>query len=180
MKTLFYLLAFCCCIHFKAKTQSNSVYQLDELTTEPIIKKSDCNGLKPVFYNFTRRRLYTNNKMPLNGHHFLELCRNINDPNVQLQIRRYDQLTNNKKKLVAATIICGVGGYFVLVASAMSGLSQYSTDRHYIGMGIGAAALLATPFLAISTGIPHQKRKEILFHDLPEAYNFYVTSQPNQ
>jgi len=179
MKTLFYLLAFCCGVQFTAKAQSQSVYLPDEFRTEPVIKKNEDDKLKPVFYNFTRRRLYTSNKMPLNGQHFLELCRNISDPNVQLQIRRYDQLSHNKKKLVTATLLCGIGGYVTLVASTMSGLSQYSTNRHYIGMGIGAAALLATPFLAISTGIPHQKRKEILFHDLPEAYNFYVTSPTN-
>ncbi len=179
MKTTFYLIIFSLAIKFNLSAQLNR-YQLDDFVTESNITKNDCDKLKPVYYNFSKRRLYASNKMPINGRHFLELCRGINDPNVRLQIRRYDQLTSNKKKLVTATILCGVGGYLTLVYSASMLSSRYATDRTYIGVGIGAAALIATPFLAISTGIPHQKRKEILFHDLPEAYNFYVTSQPNQ
>ena len=175
MKT-FYLLAFCFWIQLTSQAQFHS-YQLDELEMQTVGVKNDCDRLKPVYYNFTKRRLYSSNKTPLNGAHFLELCRSINDPNVQHQIRRYDELNSRKKKLVAATIVCGVTGYVTLVTSAMSASSRYATDAPYIGMGIGAVAMLATPFLAISTTVPHQKRKEILFRDLPEAYNFHVTSQ---
>jgi hypothetical protein len=179
MKTIFYIITFCFCIQYNTKAQFNS-YQLDEIGPGPILQKNSNDGLKPVYFNFTKRRLYSSSKMPLNAAHFLESCRGINDPNIQFQIRRYDKLTSNKKKLVAATIICGVGGYVTFLMSAAYGMSSYANDRHYIGMAVGGAALLATPFLAISTSVPHQKRKEILFHDLPEAYNFHVTSQNNQ
>ena len=147
----------------------------------PVVKKNDCDGLKPVFYNFSRRRLYTNDKMPMNAKHFLELCHGINDPNVQLQVRKYDKLTSNKKKLIVATIACGVGGYVGLFSSMiMTATSGPTPPNTYNIMGASAIVLFAAPILAISTSIPHQKRKQVLFHDLPEAYNFYVTSQSNQ
>ncbi len=179
MKTTFYLFAIYLSLQFNISAQVNS-FQLDAFEPEAVLQKQDCDKLRPVYFNYTKRRLYSSNKMPLNGLHFLEVCRNINDPNIRLQIRRYDQLTSNKRKLVTATILCGVGGYITLMASALSASSGYATEGSYAGIGIGAVALLATPFLAISTGIPHQKRKEILFRDLPEAYNFHVLSQNNK
>ena len=178
MKTIIYLTALYLTLQFNLSAQVNR-YQLDDFQTENSVTKNDCDKQRPVYYNFSKRRLYASNKMPIRGGDFLNLCRGINDHNVQIQIRRYNELTRRKKGLVTATIICGVGGYLTLIASTMMGISSYSSDRHYIGMAIGGAALLATPFLAISTAIPHQKRKEILFHDLPEAYNFYVTSPTN-
>jgi len=179
MKTrLIYLTALYLIFQFNLSAQVNS-FQLDSFEPEAAVRNYECDKLRPVYFNYTKRRLYLSNKMPLNAVHFLEVCRNINDPNIRLQIRKYDQLTSNKRKLVTATVVCGVGGYITLMASALSASSSYATDRVYFGMGIGAVALLATPFLAISTGIPHQKRKEILFRDLPEAYNFHVTSQTN-
>lgn len=175
MKTIFYIITFCFCIQFDTKAQINSAYQLDEAKMETIVQKNDCDGLKPVFYNFSRRRLYTSNKMPMNPKHFLELCRRINDPGVQEQIRRYDELTRNKRKLIGAMIFTGVAGYATLVGSMVAASSN--VDGAGTAAVIGAASLfVVTPALAISTTAPHQKRKEILFHDLPEAYNLYVTS----
>jgi hypothetical protein len=118
--------------------------------------------------------------MPINSRHFLESCRGINDPRIQDQIHKYDKLTGNKKKILGAMIVCGVGGYIttMISVSAMSG-SGRTPEGAYTALGVGLASLfLATPILAISSGVPHQKRKEILFRDLPEAYNFYVLSEP--
>lgn len=180
MKTFFYLFAFC---YWMQSTNAQiSSYQLDEMPQQTIVKKDDCSGLKPVYYNFSRRRLYTNNKMPLNHRHFLELCRGINDPGIQHQIRKYDQLTSNKKKLIGAMIFTGVAGYITTMGSmvAVSG-SGRTPEGAYTALGIGLASLfIVTPALAISTSLPHQKRKEILFRDLPDAYNFYVVAQANQ
>lgn len=180
MKTIIYSAALYLTLQFNLSAQVNR-YQLDDFQTENSITKNDCDKLKPVYYNFSKRRLYANNKMPINGRHFLDLCRGINDSRLQHQIRRYDQLTSNKKKMIVASIVCGVGGYLTLVYSAMMATSSYAADRHYVGIGVGAASLfVATPILAFSTAIPHAKRKEILFRDLPEAYNFHVLSQTNQ
>jgi hypothetical protein len=181
MKTIFYLLAFCFCIHFNVKAQSDS-YQIDGIEPGPIVKKNDCDGLQPVYFNYTKRRLYSHNKMPLNGRHFLDLCRGINDSGIQHQVRRYDQLTSNKRKILGAMITCGVAGYITMIGSMMAlSTSGPTPEGAYTTLGIGAASLfIATPILAISSGIPHQKRKEILFRDLPEAYNFHVLSNPNK
>ncbi len=177
MKTTFYLFAFLFSLQFNLSAQVNS-YQLDSFESKEIIPKKDCDKLRPVYFNYSKRRLFTNNKMPLNGRHFLELCRGIDDPRIRHQIRKYDQLTSNKKKLIGAMIAAGVAGYFGLIAS--TGMINSSGPDAYIVMGVSAASLvIVTPILAISTSIPHQKRKEILFRDLPEAYNFYVLSQPN-
>jgi hypothetical protein len=175
MKTIFYIIALSFCIQFNSKAQYNSSYQVDEVVTEPIVKKNNCNGLKPVFYDFTHRRLYTSNKTPLNPQQFLELCRGINDTGIQEQIIRYDQLTDSKRKLIGTMIFTGVAGCVAMMGS----LGMQSTNGNSAGMvaGIGAAAaFIVTPAIAISTTAPHQKRKEILFHDLPEAYNLYVTT----
>lgn len=178
MKTIFYLAALFLSLQFNLSAQVNS-YQLDDVVPERIEKKNECDGLKPVYFNYTKRRLYYSNKMPLNGRHFLELCRGIDNPSIQHQIYKYDQLTRNKKKLIGAMIVCGVAGYMTTIGSmmAMSG-SGRTPEGAYATLGAGLISLcIATPVLAISTGIPHQKRKEILFRDLPDAYNFYVTSQ---
>jgi hypothetical protein len=181
MKTIFYLIAFSLSLQFNLSAQVNN-FQLDAFEQEVVIQKSECGKLRPVYFNYTKRRLYSSNKTPLNGRHFLELCRGMNDPRIQYQIRRYDQLTRNKKKILGAMIACGVGGYITTMVSvsAMSG-SGRTPEGAYTTLGIGLASLfLATPILAISSGIPHQKRKEILFRDLPEAYNFHVLSQTNK
>jgi hypothetical protein len=180
MKTsIIYISLFYLVLQLKINAQANR-YQLDENVSNQLELKNGCDVLRPVYYNFSRRRLYTGNQMPLNGNRFLEMCRSLNDPGIQSQIRRYDQLTSNKRKLVGAMLICGIGGYVTMMGSLLAASNSYAYDRSpYIGMGIGAISLfIATPILAISTGIPHQKRKEVVFRDLPEAYNFYVTSQP--
>ena len=181
MKTIFYLTALYLSLQFNLSAQIDP-YQLDNFEPAIVATKNECDKLKPVYFNYTKRRLYSNNKMPLNGRHFLELCRGINDPKIRFQIRRYDQLTSNKRKILGAMIACGVGGYITTMASmvAMSG-SGYTPEGAYATLGVGLVSLLvATPVLAISSGIPHQKRKEILFRDLPEAYNFHVLTQNNK
>lgn len=180
MKT-FYFLAFCFWIQLTSEAQFQT-YQLDELEQRFTKKENSLDGSKPVYYNFSRRKLYNNDKMVLNPKSFLEMCRGINDLNIQHQIRKYDELTRNKKKLLGAMIVCGVGGYVGLMSSMImtSSSGGYNNDGYTV-MGISAFALfIVTPALAISTTVPHQRRKEILFRDLPEAYNFHVTSLNNQ
>lgn len=181
MKTTFYLFAFFLSLQFNLNAQV-SPYQLDASESEGLVPKKDCDGLRPVYFNYSQRRLYYNNKMPLNSRHFLELCRGVNDPKIRYQIHKYDQLTSNKRKILGAMIACGVGGYITMMGSVVAlSTSGPTPEGAYTALGIGAASLfIATPILAISSGIPHQKRKEILFRDLPEAYNFHVLSQNNK
>ena len=117
MKTIINISILFLALQFNLSAQVNR-YQLDDFQTEHSITKSGGDKLKPVFYNFSKRRLYTSNQMPLNAQRFLFNCRQINDNKVQFHIQRYDQLTRNKKKLVAATIICGVGGYVGMIVSS--------------------------------------------------------------
>lgn len=181
MKTIFYLFAFCFSLQFNLSGQV-SPYKLDAFEMESTIQKREFDDSRPVYFNFSKRRLYSSDKRPINGRRFLEACRAINDPGIQQQIYNYDKLTNNKKKLIGAMIACGIAGYATMMGSLMMSSTASSTNQGpYIGMGIGAAVLfIATPILAISTTIPHQKRKEILFRDLPEAYNFHVLSHNNK
>lgn len=180
MKTLIiYISLFCLTLQLSVKAQQNH-YRLDPIIPSTIELKNGCDVLRPVYFNYSQRRLYNINNMPINANHFLEMCRGINNPQIRNQIYHYDQLTHNKRKLLGAMIACGVGGYFTFVGSVMALSSGIPSESTYVVMGVGAVSLfIATPILAISTGIPHQKRKEILFRDLPEAYNFHVLTQTN-
>ena len=44
---------------------------------------------------------------------------------------------------------------------------------------LGVASVLVIPALAIYSTVPHQKRKTVLFRDLPVAYNYYVERHNN-
>ncbi|HWY12146.1 MAG TPA: hypothetical protein VN026_12515 [Bacteroidia bacterium] len=169
-KIIFYLTVFAIAVCIKTTAQQNCSFDN---------RYNGLNnfGLVPVYYNYSSRQLFYNGIMPLNGNAFLGMCRGINDFKVQQQIARYDQLTKNKKRLVALTIVSGIGGYLLSIGS-LAGFSSYrSSDSQNATLAVGALALLACPVLAISTAIPHQKRKEVVFRDLPAAYNFYVESQ---
>jgi len=41
---------------------------------------------------------------------------------------------------------------------------------------VGVVGFLAIPVVAIYSSVPHQKRKAVLYRDLPIAYNQYVES----
>jgi hypothetical protein len=131
-------------------------------------------NLKPVYFSYTRRQLYYDNNIRVNGNDFLNMCRGIHDVQIKRQIARYDQLTKKKKILVAASIVCGVSGYLCTVVGAS--MSSYNSGQAGF-LVTGLTCLIATPILAISTSIPHQKRKEVVFRDLPNAYNIYVFNQ---
>lgn len=177
MKTSIYLLILIRVLTLDLSAQINA-YDLEyPIATKKEFKKN-IQELQPVYYNFSQRKLYYKPGMRLNGNEFLNLCRSINDPAIQDQVARYDQLTRKKKGLIGGMIACAVGGYVTMMASmvAVSG-SGYYNPNGYATMALGAAVLfIGTPVFAISTAFPHQKRKEILFRDLPEAYNFYATS----
>jgi hypothetical protein len=176
MKTIFiYLSFFCLAVQLNATAQVDP-YRMDGcLPVKPKLEKPD-NSLKPVYFNYTWRQLFYNGNIQMNGNNFLNMCRSIDDPQIQLQIARYNQLTRNKKNLLCAMIVCAASGYVTLMGSSFAS-NGYDYTRQYTIMGAGAALLfIATPIIAISTSIPHQKRKEVIFRDLPAAYNFYVES----
>lgn len=141
------------------------------------ISENQIPEIQPVYFNYSRRQLLYNKDTRINPAYFLKLCRNINDAQVKNQIARYDQLTRNKKILVSAMFASGITGFSLMMASNGMYGTGVSTQSQYAVLFSGLGLLLATPVLAISTSIPHQKRKQILFRDLPNAYNFYAVSQ---
>jgi hypothetical protein len=132
--------------------------------------------LSPVYFHYRRRQLkdaYKNNIPPLE---FLNLCRSINDSAVQAQVARYDNYTRDKQKLGLGALASGATAFALLGGSAGFAESQNSNASAAFGF-FGAIAFLAIPAIAIYTSVPHQKRKAVLFRDLPIAYNQYIESQ---
>lgn len=157
--------------------------QISSANTAAISSRYNLEGasLQPVYFNFSRRLLFSDKQKTTRIHpkNFLQECRGINNAEIQNQIARYDHLTQNKKILTGTMIACAVSSYALLMAgSSMISSSYPSGQGANAVLCAGVSLLLATPVLAISTSIPHQKRKEILFRDLPNAYNFYALSQP--
>lgn len=136
--------------------------------------------LAPVFFNFKKRQLFRDNRL-VNPIDFLESCRNIKDSLIQNEIERYDVLTKNKKILSAVGLSAGVCSFFLGITA--SGIATYNYGNGYpnnssssgaVVAGLALASIITTAGCFISTTAPHQKRKEILFRDLPIAYNRYV------
>ncbi|MBS1636131.1 MAG: hypothetical protein JST26_09460 [Bacteroidetes bacterium] len=136
----------------------------------------------PVYYNFSKRVLYSSEGKRINGQDFLEFCRGIPDSAVKVQVALYDACTRNKLRLGFAAIGGGILSFGLFsFAAAQSSSQAYTGGNSNAGaisgcLGLGTVSLMAVPISLIATTIPHQRRKLILFHDLPQAYNFYVKS----
>lgn len=137
---------------------------------QPSVKQS---SLTPIFYTYSKRKIYLNNK-PINSVLFLESCRGINDSLIQIEIERYDALTENKKRLLISSLTCVVGAFGFSVASLSSTSNGNNSTTSYLFGVCAVSAGIASIATLISTTEPHQKRKEILFRDLPIVYNRYV------
>lgn len=175
-KTTFYFIALFLTLQLNLSAQEKN-YSLDCCPYSSTETKESAQQLRPVYFSFAQRKLFYDKGMRLNERKFLYQCRQINDPQIKAQIARYDKLTNNKKKLLVAMAACAVGGYITMMGGMVSASGGGYYNQGYATMGVGAAVFfIATPILAISTAVPHQRRKEILFRDLPNAYNFYVAS----
>ncbi len=136
--------------------------------------------LTPVYFNFHGRQLKDFRKNSLQPLVFLSLCRSINDSAIQLQVARYDALTKDKARLGVVALGGGFSAIGLLggvAASASSGGQGGDVVSGSLAC-LGLVALLAIPAAAIYSSVPHQKRKAVLFRDLPIAYNHYVESHP--
>lgn len=141
------------------------------------IVSSNQKELLPVYFNYRRRQLKDAQKNNISPVEFLNLCRSIRDSAVQLQVARYDSYTKDKERL---GVVALVGGF--------SAMGLFGSAAAYTGQGndaitgslifLGVVGLLAIPAAAIYSSVPHQKRKSVLFRDLPVAYNQYVESHP--
>ena len=132
--------------------------------------------LKPVYFNFRHRKLrdvYKNEIQPLE---FLHLCRSINDSAIQLQVARYDAFTRDKATLGVVALGGGFSAIGLLGSAAASSSSQGTDAVTGSLVLLGVVGVLAIPVAAIYSSVPHQKRKAVLFRDLPIAYNQFVES----
>jgi hypothetical protein len=128
----------------------------------------------PVYFNYRRRQLSYHGKR-LDGAGFLRMCRSIPDSAVQEQLARYDDFTAQKQKLNFGMACAGFAG-MAFFGGALNTESRHAETNAMLGL-TAAICILTVPVMGIYTTVPHQKRKAVLFRDLPIAYNAYVESQ---
>lgn len=148
------------------------------LKSDPeIMVPSNQKELLPVYFNYRRRQLKDAHKNDISPVEFLNLCRSIRDSAVQLQVARYDSYTKDKERL---GVVALVGGFSAmgLIGSAAAYRGQGNDVITGSLIFLGVIGFLAIPAAAIYSSVPHQKRKSVLFRDLPIAYNQYVESHP--
>jgi hypothetical protein len=129
--------------------------------------------LLPVYFNFRKRQLRDADNKTISPMEFLNLCRTINDNAVQLQIARYDAYTKDKQKLGVIAIGSGFSSMGLLGSAGVSSEQGNGIVTGSLAF-FGVLAILVIPAVAIYSSVPHQKRKAVLFRDLPIAYNQYV------
>lgn len=97
-----------------------------------------------------------------------------------MQVARYDAFTKDKERLGAIALLGGFSAIGLFGSAAATAASGAQGNEVLTGslVCLGVVGLLAIPAAAIYSSIPHQKRKAVLFQDLPIAYNQYVELQP--
>jgi hypothetical protein len=170
MKTTLLTITILVC-HFAGKAQNTNTINYDY--GQQLLMQ---NGkLMPVYFNFQRRQLRDADKKIINPLEFLNLCRSIPDSAIQQQIARYDAFTKDKARLG----VVALGGGFAAIGllGTTAAVSEQGNDAITGSFAfLGVVALLAIPAAAIYSSVPHQKRKAVLFKDLPIVYNYYVLS----
>jgi hypothetical protein len=141
-------------------------------TGKVAVQTSTC--FLPVYFNYRRRQLIYNGKR-LDGAGFLRMCRSINDSAVQEQLARYDDLTAQKQKLSFGMIGAGFVGMASFGGALNTGSGQ--PEANIMLAFTAVICIVAVPVMGIYTTVPHQKRKAVLFRDLPIVYNAYVEAQ---
>lgn len=170
MKTIILSLAFIMCyITHKAQDvqTSESNYNL-ELHSQLSQQK-----LQPVYFNFRKRQLKDENKNVISPLEFLNLCRSINDSAIQSQVARYDSYTKDKQRL---GLIALGSGFSAIALLGSAGVNSELGNEFVTGSCafMGVVCVLVIPAMAIYSSVPHQRRKAVLFRDLPIVYNHYV------
>ncbi|MES2132590.1 MAG: hypothetical protein V4506_09575 [Bacteroidota bacterium] len=175
MKTTGILLALIIC-GFMSKAQSNNTQQISTVD-KVILQVSQSSTIEylPVYFNYRRRLLKYNGTQRMDGAEFLNLCRTIRDSAVQEQVARYDAYTAEKQKLGLAALGSGFAGFALLGGAAANTQSNETVTATLAVTGV--MAVLAIPAIAIYSSVPHQRRKTVLFRDLPIAYNLFVETQ---
>lgn len=152
--------------------ESDHTYLLPDTTL--INPKNIKQDFEPIYFSYKKRQLiYKGQK--IRGEKLVAICRNIPDSAIQEQINCYDNLSNNKKWILGSTIICGISAIILMNAATLIP-SESNIYMSLTGLGAG----LSSGITAICSSIPHQKRKIIMFRDLPIVYNQYVERQQHK
>jgi hypothetical protein len=171
MKTITLSIAFIMCfLSHKAQDVASSQASNYNLEANQL---NTPERLTPVYFNFHKRELRDLNKQVISAVEFLNLCRTINDTAIQIQVARYDSYTKDKQRLG----LIALGSGFVAMGSlgtvgATAGQGNDVITGSFAFFGVLSA--LVIPAAAIYSSVPHQKRKAVLFRDLPIVYNHYV------
>lgn len=169
---LFALIVF----SFIGKAQSNHPHPISKVDKVMLqVNQSSTMEYLPVYFNYRRRLLKYNGTQRMGGAEFLSLCRTIQDSAVQEQVSRYDAYTAEKQKLGLAALGSGFAGFALLGGAAANTQSNETVTATLAVTGV--MAVLAIPAIAIYSSVPHQRRKAVLFRDLPIAYNLFVENQ---
>lgn len=171
MKTITLSIAFIMCfLCHKAQDVASSQASNYNLEANQL---NTTERLTPVYFNFHKRELRDLNKQVISAVEFLNLCRTINDSAIQIQVARYDSYTKDKQRLG----LIALGSGFVAMGSLGSAGATAGQGNDIIAGSFaffGALSVLVIPAVTIYSSAPHQKRKAVLFRDLPIAYNHYV------
>ena len=181
MKTTGILFVLIIC-GFVSNAQTNTALSVSKTDTVNVFQKQEMRLSRqitqeylPVYFNYRRRLLKYNGTQRMGGAEFLSLCRTIQDSAVQEQVARYDAYTTEKQKLGLAALGSGFAGFALLGGAAANTQSNETVTATLAVTGV--MAVLAIPAIAIYSSVPHQKRKIVLFRDLPIAYNLFVETQ---
>ncbi len=181
MKNLLLFALVLTALSTKAQNENKSIIPVCDTiertiqTENPIVVNMPQRNLQPVYFNFRKRLLLDKYKNRIQPLEFLDLCRTINDSAIQQQVARFDGFTKDKANLGLAALGSGATA-FALLGSVAVYSEQHNTNATAGFAFFGVIAAISIPAIAIYTSVPHQKRKTVLFRDLPVAYNQYVES----
>lgn len=136
--------------------------------------------LTPVYFHFRKRQLRDMDKNLIQPIEFLNLCRSINDSAIQYQVARYDTFTKEKQTIGVVALGSGFVAIGLLGAASMNAAAVQKSEMVTGTLAFfGVIGVLIIPVAAIYSSVPHQRRKSVLFRDLPVAYNHYVEAHSN-
>lgn len=177
MKTILITLAILfCSLNHKAQNE-NCTSSIVAGISQPSFRSGK---LTPVYFHFRKRQLRDTDKNLIQPIEFLNLCRSINDSAIQCQVARYDAFTKEKQTIGVVALGSGFGAIGLLGAASMNAADGQNSEMVTGSLAFfGVIGVLIIPVAAIYSSVPHQRRKGILFRDLPVAYNHYVETHQN-
>lgn len=172
MKTITFIIAIIFCA-LNSKSQNENTRPCVVNDCYEIKVSENRKKLTPVYFNFRKRQLRDVNRNTISPIEFLNLCRMINDSAIQMQVAIYDSYSRDKQRLGVVALGSGFAA-LGLIGSSLASAGQGNDVMSGSLAFFGAVSILVIPAVAIYSTVPHQKRKGVLFRDLPIVYNHYV------